>query len=108
MEDHDRSQLMQQFCNVTGEDPRRAELHLERSRWDLEAAVHAYYEQKHVDETKREAAVVEQGSGGGASGSRNKPSNTRNVRGLADLDGQGSSEDDEQMEWFTGGEKRCV
>lgn len=117
MDDVDRHQLVQQFCDVTGVDARRAEQQLESSGWDLETAVHAFYEPKHeggrsettsVDETKRQAAAATHESGGGASGSMNRPSNARNVRGLADLGGQGSSEDDEQMEWFTGGEKRCV
>lgn len=117
MDGVDRDQLVQQFCDVTGEVERRAEFHLESSGWDLETAVHAFYEQKQeggrrettsMDETKRQADAVAPESGSGASGSRNRPSDTRNVRGLADLGGQGSSEDDEQMEWFTGGEKRCV
>lgn len=117
MEGEGRSELVQQFCAVTGETPERAEFFLESGRWDLETAINAFYGQKGEEEIQRpmEQAEVPRGApegmperGDGASGSRTRLPPTGNVRGFADLGGQASSEDEEQMEWFTGGEKRWV
>lgn len=108
---NEHSDLIAQFCGVTGAESSRAKLCLESASWNLQLALASFYEdpEESMDQQSSPELPSEQNkSPKHVSIAANKPTarSSARIRGLSDLANDDSANEEEGQAFYAGGSER--
>nr|XP_050023787.1 NSFL1 cofactor p47-like [Dermacentor andersoni] len=108
---NEHSDLIAQFCGVTGADSSRAKLCLESASWNLQLALASFYEdpEESMDQQSSPELPPEQNkSPKHVSIAANKPTarSSARIRGFSDLTNDDSANEEEGQAFYAGGSER--